>query len=459
MNIETRAAPPLASSRTAAETLAEFAVGLRFEDVPSNVMVRARHCLTDAVACAVFGSTLPWSRMLADYVDGLGATGPCRLPEALPKGLPPAPAALCLGAFSHAFELDSLRKPGAGVHPGATVALPALAMAMATSASGRDLLATIVAGCEVMFRIGNATLHTPELVGFHAPGITGPFGAATVAGRLLGLSAEEMARAFGLCGSLTSGLLAFAKSSQGGMVKRLHLGRAAEGGVMAAHLARRGFDAPLSILEGRFGILDAFCEETAPEQLTRELGTRWESTLICIKRYACHATAQVPVQLLRDLMEAHGFGGGDIAGIDLTASAKVLSHHGERRPTDIMLAQYSVPFSLAIAAYRDPERPSSFSDDALHDAAILDLAGRIELRPGGAKGWGGALGVRLKDGRVLEAAGDSFIGCPETPAGEADIERKFNLLTGAADAAAMHRLLDRLRGVESLSDCTVIAGD
>lgn len=456
MSLDMLAAPE-AATRTAAETLAAFAVGLRHEDVPGEVMARARHCLTDAVACAVFGSALPWSRMVADYVEGLGAAGPCRLPQALPDGLPPALASLCLGAFSHAFELDSLRKPGAGVHPGATVALPALAMAQAAGAGGRDLLAAIVAGCEVMFRIGNATLHTPEAAGFHAPGITGPFGAAAAAGRLMGLSAEEMARAFGICGSLASGLLAFARSSQGGMVKRLHLGRAAEGGVMAAHLARRGFDGPLSVLEGRFGILDAFCGNAEPGALTRDLGTSWESALICIKRYACHATAQVPVQLLRGLMEAHGFDGGAIDTLELAVSAKVLSHHNERRPSDIMLAQYSVPFSLAIAAFRDPERPSSFSDDALDDPAILGLAGRIGVQAGGARGWGARMAVRLKDGRSFEAAGDSFVGCPETPASEADIARKFDRLTGAADAGAMHRLLGLLRGIESLDDCAVFA--
>src|SRR5207245_6391518 len=140
----------------------------------------------------------------------------------------------------HGFEFDTLRKPGTGVHPGATVALPALAMAQAVEGSGADLIAAIVAGIEVMFRVGAATLHSPEKVGFHAPGLTGPFGSAAACASLMRLSPQQTANAFGIAGSLAGGLLAFAKAGSGGMVKRLHLGRAAEGGVTAARLAQRG---------------------------------------------------------------------------------------------------------------------------------------------------------------------------------------------------------------------------
>ena len=180
----------------------------------------------------------------------------------LERRLDPRQAALGFGTFAHAFELDSLRKPGVGAHPGATVALPAFAVAQAAGRGGREVIAAIVAGCEASFRIGAATLHTPELAGFHAPGIVGPFGSAVASGRLLGLSADRLAAALGIAGSCTGGLLAFAAShtgGSGGMVKRLHLGRAAESGVLAAMLAARGYEGPHSILDGKFGILEAFC--------------------------------------------------------------------------------------------------------------------------------------------------------------------------------------------------------
>src|SRR5207247_938748 len=202
-----------------------------------------------------------WSAIVLEEASATGAGGPCRVPGVANERFHVPQAALALGALAHAFQFDSLRKPGTGVHPGATVALPAVAMAQAINAGGAELIAATVAGIEVMFRIGAATLHSAEKVGFHAPGLTGPFGSAAACASLLRLSAQETANAFGIAGSLAGGLLAFAKSPSGGMVKRLHLGRAAEGGVLAARLAQRGYEGPRNVLEGRYGLLEAVCDE------------------------------------------------------------------------------------------------------------------------------------------------------------------------------------------------------
>jgi 2-methylcitrate dehydratase PrpD len=436
----------------AADRLAAYAAGLNYADLPAPIIATAKTCLIDAAACAVFGADLPWSRAIAGMIAASGSAGVCAVPG-FDHRLDPRQAALALGAFAHAFELDSLRKPGAGAHPGATVALPAFAMAQAGRRSGRDLVAAIVAGCEVSFRIGAATLHTPELEGFHAPGIVGPFGAAAASGKMLALSAEQLSYAFGIAGSCTGGLLAFARSGQGGMVKRLHLGRAAESGVLAAQLAARGYDGPRTILEGEFGVLESFCSKSDPERLTARLGTFFETSLLCIKPYACHVTAQAPIELLRALMAEHRFAPGDITAIEVAASKKVASHHSEQRPADVMLGQYSVPFSLAVAASRDPADPASFADDAIHDAAILDLAARIKIVPGDS-GWGAGLSVALRDGRKLSGTIKSFRGCPETPMSLDDIAAKFRKLTrGKPHADA---LLDALLGIENVDDVAAL---
>jgi 2-methylcitrate dehydratase PrpD len=413
----------------ATRALAAYVPNVDYDSLPPHVVDLAKFCLIDSVACAVHGSAKTWSRIVEAYADGTSATGPCYLPGALARPMPPAQAALCLGAFAHAFELDCLRKPGAGVHPGATVALPALMMSQATDARGCDLIAAIVAGCEVMFRIGKATLHTPESIGFHAPGITGAFGAAAAAGRLLGLDPDRLANAFGLCASMSGGILKFARAGQGGMVKRLHLGRAAEAGITAAMLARAGFEAPMDVLEGSFGLLDVFCEKSDATLLTHGLGQTYEIETLCFKRYACHVTAQAPIQLLRDLMAKHAFQGGDIADLSFRVSEKILSHHSEREPADLTLAQYSMPFSVAVAAFRDPDDPDSFSDDILNDMPIKTLARSISLSGGQSKGWGAAMNVRLADGRSFSADADGFKGCPETPFSDADLEAKFRRLT------------------------------
>ena len=201
-------------------------------------------------------------------------------------------AALANGTLAHAFESDNLTKPGAGVHPGATLLPPGLAVAQERGSSGRELITAVVAGFEVMYRIGYATKHSNERRGFHAPGTTGPFGAAVAAGVLLGLDAPQMTNALGIAGSLAGGLMEFARSGTGAMVKRLHLGRAAESGVMAASLAADGFTGPRSVIEGEAGFLKVFCTEWDMADLTRGLGSEYATLNLCLKRFPVHMTAQ-----------------------------------------------------------------------------------------------------------------------------------------------------------------------
>src|SRR5579864_6732835 len=276
--------------------LAEYAAGLRYEDLPAEVVGCAKDCIIDTVAACICGSGLPWSRIVIEYAERTGPGGTSRILGRGSAVQAPA-AALANGALAHAFELDALTRPGAGAHPGATVLPPTLAVAQeaGVSATGRALIAAVVAGNEVMIRIGRATGHTNEARGFHAPGTTGPFGAAVACGLLLGLDERRMTNAIGIAGSLAGGLLEFAKGD-GGMVKRLHLGRASEAGVMAASLAEAGFAGPRTVIEGEFGFLRVFCTEWDESHLTKGLGSDFVTMSAVLKRYPCHATAHPAVK-------------------------------------------------------------------------------------------------------------------------------------------------------------------
>jgi 2-methylcitrate dehydratase PrpD len=445
------AAPKIANP--AAPILADFAAGLRYDAIPAAVIERARQCLVDAVACSMFGMNLPWSKIL------LAQTGLDAKAGFLPLGATQSmtavrEAALAWGAQAHAFELDSLVQPSVGVHPGATVALPALAVAQARRASGRELLAAIVAGFEVLYRIASATLHTPEKRGFHAPGVVGPFGGAIASGLLMGLSADRLTHALGIAGSLGGGLLAFSKAGQGGMVKRLHMGRAAEAGVLAAQLAAGGYEGPETVIDGAYGMLDAFCNERDVSRLTAELGTKWYTESLALKSFACHVTAHAPVHMLIALMRQHKFAGGDIAALTLRVSDKVLSHHASRKPTDIMQVQYSVPYTVALAAYRDPTKPASFTADAIADPDIRRLAEAIVLEPA-AKNAGKRAAtdivVTLRDGRRFEDSAESFPGCQDQPFSADQLKDKFRALAGGGDVDA-DALFATLNGIDKVED-------
>src|SRR5439155_24773751 len=197
----------------------------------------------------------------------------------------------------------------------------------------------------VMIRIGRATAHTNEARGFHAPGTTGPFGGAVAAGHLLRLDAQAMTNALGIAGSLCGGLLEFARGD-GGMVKRLHLGRASEAGVLAASLAAAGFAGPHTVIEGEFGFLRVFCTEWEQAALTRNLGHEYVTLSTVLKRYPVHATAHAAVRAVRDLQTEHGFSGADVESIAVTGNRRMVERHAIAEPADLMLAQYSIPFCV-----------------------------------------------------------------------------------------------------------------
>ncbi|HEX3863729.1 MAG TPA: MmgE/PrpD family protein [Stellaceae bacterium] len=427
--------------------LAEYATGLRYEDLPSEVVTAAKDCIIDTVAACICGSSLPWSRIVIDYAERTGPGGNSRI---LGRGsaVQAPSAALANGALAHAFELDSLTRPGAGAHPGATVLPPALAVAQQADvkATGRDLIAAFVAGNEVMIRIGRATGHTNEARGFHAPGTTGPFGAAVACGHLLGLDAAGMTNAIGIAGSLAGGLLEFAKGD-GGTVKRLHLGRASEAGVLAASLAQAGFAGPRTVIEGQFGFLRVFCTEWDESHLTRGLGSDYVMRSAVLKRYPVHATAHAAVRAVRDLQAKHRFTGNDVATITVTGTARMVERHNILEPPDLMLAQYSIPFCVALALHREARDPESYDESALADPQIRALTRRVKLVPdaGGGHGHGSTgstVTVTLTDGRVLEHHVESGL----LEAGE--LADKFTRLTRAALGERGAALYERLQNLE-----------
>ncbi len=436
---------------TAAQTLAAFVADLSFDAIPDPVVERAKDCIIDTVAVASFGARFPWSRMLLENAKRYGSDGHCTV-LGMPDVRLSAPyAALANGAFTHANEQDSLRQPGAGVHAGATVVPAVLAACEENGADGKTALAAFVAATEVLFRIGAASHHTSEKLGFHAPGLTGPYGAALAAGKVYGLSAEQLVNAMGIAGSLSCGLLAFTKAKQGAMVKRLHMGRACESGILAARLAEQGYTGPETVLEGKFGFLEVFCRDGDPALLTAKLNEDWETLRICMKRYACHVTSHPPVQVLRGLMAEHDFDGGAVQNISLAVSEKIVSHHVISEPSDIMQAQYSLPFNVALALYRDPDDAASFDQSAVADPAIRGMCRsiKVSLDENAKTNWSSRLHVTLKDGRQFEGECESFKGMPKDPLNRAQLEHKFLLLmAGRADAT---KLFGHLAKLESQS--------
>jgi len=431
--------------------LAEYAVRLRYEDIPSDVLQRAKDCIADTVGTILFGAQFPWSKMIIAQAQRMGTGGKCAILGTGTRVCAPA-AALAHGAMTHAFEQDNLTFPDSGAHPGASLVSSGLAVAQERGMNGHDLLTSFVAGAEVMIRIGRATKRTNEARGFHAPGTLGPFGAAVASGKLMRFDAPKMTNALGIAGSTSGGLLEFAHSGNGAMVKRLHLGRAAEGGVLAASLAAEGFTGPSTVLEGGAGFLKAFCNESDLAELTRGLGETYLTLTIMMKRFACHITAHTAVEAILDLRSQHGISGGDVASIQIAGSRRMATTNNIPAPPDILIAQFSVPFCVALAMYRNAIDPYSFDEAAVHDPAIQALASqvRVTVAPGqDADDVSSTVAVTLKDGRVLTQRVTEFLGTPARPLTGRDMRQKFLLLTQKYPAKQMERLFDRLENMET----------
>jgi 2-methylcitrate dehydratase PrpD len=285
-----------------------------------------------------------------------------------------------------------------------------------------------------MSRIGVAAGNSLEKRGFHAPGLTGTFGAAVTGGRLLGLNERQMIHALGIAGSYSGGLMEFSHCQEGAMVKRLHLGKAAEGGVTAALLAARGFAGPESVLEGKFGFCRTFSDAPNLSWLSHRLGQEFETLNICIKRCACHINAHAPIEALQKLREKIRFNPEDVREVIVAGIEKLVTHHAIYQPKDLMMAQYSIPFCIALSLYFDPADPECFAEKRLKDKKVLAMMRRVRLKVDSEvehKGWDRAarVTVQLGNRKRYSQLVVHFKGTPQNPLSRSEVEDKARKLT------------------------------
>jgi len=226
--------------------------------------------------------------------------------------------------------------------------------------------------------------------------------------------------------------------------------------VLAASLAADGFTGPVSALEGQAGFLKVLCNEFDMAELTRGLGRDYVTMSILLKRFPAHITAHTPLQAIEELREAHGFAGADVASISIAGEERVARVNTIPAPADLMMAQYSVPFCVALALYRDPRDPRSFDDAAVRDPDIRSLASRVTITVDQEVHAHGALAstvmVALKDGRTFSRRVEHFKGTPQNPLSPGEVREKFLRLTRKYREDAMMRLIARLQQLENEPD-------
>jgi 2-methylcitrate dehydratase PrpD len=339
----------------------------------------------------------------------------------------------------------------------------ALAICERDHVSGKDFLLALAVGYEISGRLNRNAVGLESTRGFHNPGVQGPFGAAAAVGKLFGFDAATIARALGLAGSCSAGLLEFAWA--GDDTKRTHLGRASSMGLESAILAKKGLRGPVTVIEGRYGYFNAFSEPTDIARLTEGLGTKWIIQPASHKSYATHVTHQAVVQAIQDLKREHSIDPRTITRVTVRGPHRILEdRHTVRDPMTVMGGQYSLPFTAAVALTRDMSNPLVYNDQAVRDPLVRKLATDMVLvvdeHAHAAHGAIANAEVEVMcAGVTLKKTTSPHKGAPQNPFTWPDVCEKFTRYTRPyIDEARAQAIMDAVGDLDNQTDMARVAG-
>jgi 2-methylcitrate dehydratase PrpD len=445
-------------SSSVSAVLANWAVGLRREDMPPDIVTLTRQRILDIIGVGLTGVGTAFGDSVHEAVGNLGAGAESTV-LGYGSHMPANLAALANGALAHEFEFDDTHNETA-IHVSSPVVVTALAVGERLRASGADVLAAVAAGNEVVCRIGVIAPGEFYKSGFHPTGIVGTFGATVTACKLMGLDAAATTNALGIAGSMTSGSME--SWSDGASAKSLHPGWSAHAAITAATLAAAGVTGPVRVLEGRLGFFHQHVRDAGYpfdyDRARNALGERWESRLISFKPYptghVAHAFIDAALQL-----RAEGLRPEQIERVICPIAAFMVQLMCEPvaeklRPATTWHARVSLPFTLAEAFIIGKVDAESFSAERLADPRLLEFARRVEYRVDetapGREQWRGWVIAELRDGTRRERIQPYNWGSPQNPLSQDDVEAKFRANSvpkiGSEKAEAVIR---RLRELES----------
>ncbi|MER9316201.1 MmgE/PrpD family protein [Mesorhizobium sp. M0659] len=405
-----------------------------FEDFSDATVHKAKLHILDTLGVALAGSASSETRMTMAALglgEGQGRAaiwGSCVRTDA-------RTAAFVNGVSAHAFELDD---SGGCDHSGAVVLPAALAVLgeMARPVSGRNLLRSVLIGYEVGRRVleaaGGYEVHND--LGWHSTGTCGPFAAAAAAGMLLEFDAPKMASALGTACSYAGGNWAFIRN--GSPAKKLHPGRAAEGGVIAAHLAAQGFEGPDAVFQpavwGSF--FATFCAGKADASaLVSEFGQNWRMNRCSIKPYATCRGTHAAIDAIDLIFTRHGLNASDVASVEADMSRFQFGMCGGTVIQSRAQAQMSLPYALAARLRYGKVFLAELETKAWSDPGIADWLDRISVRVDTAMKDEDepSIAIVTKDGQRHHATVEFPLGGPLNPLSDAQVIAKYSDLAGA----------------------------
>ena len=439
--------------------MARFAAGFRLAEVPPAVLMRAKLHILDGLGLGLASNVYDYGQSAVAGVAAMGSVGGCSV-LGRPERMEVRDAALVNGILIHGLDFDDTHLASI-VHPTATSLPCALSLGEQLGASGEALLAAFLAGAETAIRIGGAVKGGFHHVGYHATGVVSHFASAITAGRLLGLSEDQLVSAQGITGSTASGIQVFLE--EGAWTKRFHPGWGAVAGITAARLAAGGFKGPSRPYEGKFGLfhthLEGGLEHVDLGELTDGLGEAWRFGDTALKPYpVCHfihGCADAAIELHREVAP------DDIVAVDAFLPQPTLHIIAEpaeakERPTTDYEAKFSAQFVVAACLLKGGFGLPDLQPEALADPKVKALALKVRCHADPDTAFptyfSGGVEITLRDSRKLKRYVRVNSGAGER-AMEADaVVAKFMAsATMAIPAAQAERVRDAVLALENTS--------
>jgi 2-methylcitrate dehydratase PrpD len=399
--------------------LGQFIAGSGWDTVPDAVRLEGKRSLLNFIGCALGVAHAPPIEMALRVL--LPLSGPDRV-GLIGRGerLDPLGATFLNAIGGNLLDYDDTHLRTV-IHPTAPVAPVAFALGEQRKLAGQAVLHAFILGAEVECRIGNAVSPGHYARGWHITSTCGVFGGAAAGARLLGLTAGQTAHALGIAASQSAGIVENLPSA----AKNVSVGNAARNGLFAALLAEQGYTAAPAAIEGPLGWARAMGDDPAVAETVDGLGERWELLKNTYKPYPCGIVMHAVIDACLGLRKDHALEPEAIAEIIISGD-QLLLDRGDRPVANERDARVSIHHCAAVSFLFGAASLNAFSDDAVHDSAVVRLRAltKAQLRADSPRGAATAT-VRMTDGLVFEGTVEHPKGSIEQPLSNREIEAKL----------------------------------
>jgi 2-methylcitrate dehydratase len=445
-------------NKTISQIWAEYAVNLTFEQIPADAVKAAKVFLYDSFGCALGGSKTEDFQILETVFADIGGKPECSVIGSSLK-TDVRSASLMNGLAIRALDYNDVYWKQDPCHP--SDLLPAaFCVGEREKKSGKDLIVATVIAYELEMRICEAAFPGVRELGLHHATLT-QFVAPVVAGKMLGLNAEQITNAIGIAGShsttlgaVTAGTLTMMKNTVDPM--------ATEAGVFAALLAQKGYKGTTPIFEGREGLFEVIGKEWKPEALTENLGQTFKIVDCSIKPFPSEALTHAPISAVLDLVFEHDIKPEDIENIEIATlkrAAEILADEKKYVIDSRETADHSLPYCIAAAVVARELTPAQFSREALANTEILATVPKVKakLEPSFESRFPAeqpcAVEIKLKNGQVFAKERAYPKGDPRDPLTTEELKRKFAVLAeGVINGEKQEQVFQMIENLENVSN-------